>query len=92
MAYKVDLFTMLFLIATKSHHKPSHKNDCNFTLPIFLIMVWVSIYKHQISHDHVLHSVVFSMANCHFVFTKLIKEKQSLNLVITPQKILIYSQ
>jgi hypothetical protein len=48
----------------------------------------LSIYKDQISHDiiHVLQSVVFSIINCHFVITKLIKEKPLQNIVLTPEK------
>ncbi len=55
MVYKINLFThWLFLITTKAHHKPSHKNYCNFTLPIFIFFDngRLSIYKDQISHDH----------------------------------------
>lgn len=41
---------------------------------------------------HVLQSVVFSIINCHFVITKLIKEKPLQNIVITPKKNSDYSQ
>jgi len=41
---------------------------------------------------HVLQSVVFSIINCHFVITKLIKEKPLQKIVITPQKNSDYSQ